>query len=983
MIGTPQGQGEGSGRVRDGIRRAAGELTRGVHRRRGLRAVLAGSLLFGGVAVASVIAGSPPASAAPAVSLYVAVGGSGDCKPRVNACGSIQEAITTAQTNDGTDAVTINVGAGTYSENDTIAASSLDSLTIAGAGASTTTVDGGKKGSVFTVDSGTVTISDLTITDGLAANGGGIDNTDSTGSLTIASSTITGNTTDAGANGNGNGGSGGNGGGIDNAGTLTIDSSTIAGNTTGGGGYSVFDGSGGNGGSGGGIDNAGSLTIDSSTISGNTTGSGGGGGPGGGGGGGGNGGNGGNGGGIENSGTATIDFSTISGNTTGSGGGGNGGGYGGGGGSGGGIDNAGSLTIDSSTISGNTTGGGGLGFDNGGGNGGSGGGIDNAGSLTIDSSTISGNTTGGGGSGNGKGDSGGNGGGIANAGKLTIESSTISGNTAGSGGGIDNSGPGTASLGATIVANSTSGGDCSGTVTDLGYNLADDTSCGFTVGGTSIVNTTNLDTSLGALANNGGPTQTILPATGSPAIGVIPNPTTLGGVKVCPHTDQRGVTLGTGAKCTTGAVEVPGDLVAFNSEGGSAVGSISGPDGSSIALPSDTYPGYVFDGWYTAASGGTKVGGAGASYTVPVGGITLFAQWTENAIDTVAFNSEGGAAVASLSGPDGSSITLPSDTYPFHTLNGWYTAASGGTLAGQPGASFTVPVGGTTLYAQWTIVPPTVTTVSPNAGPTTGGTAITITGTGFTAPASVKIGQGIYPPVAATDVTVVSSTEITAVTGAAHSTGQWFLTVTTPEGTSAVTKASYFSYDPVPSVSSVSPNAGPTKVGTAITITGTGFVSGATVVIGQGTGTAGAIAATHVKVVSPTEITAVTGVGAKAGVFNLFVTTAGGTSHANYAGDEFAYGGPTVTGVSPKSGSVTGGTTITITGTGFVAGATVEIGQGTGTVGAIAATHVVVVSPTEITAVTGGGAKAGLFNLYVTTAAGTSVGSSGSGFTYN
>jgi YVTN family beta-propeller protein len=92
-----------------------------------------------------------------------------------------------------------------------------------------------------------------------------------------------------------------------------------------------------------------------------------------------------------------------------------------------------------------------------------------------------------------------------------------------------------------------------------------------------------------------------------------------------------------------------------------------------------------------------------------------------------------------------------------------------------------------------------------------------------------------------------------------------------------------------PTVTAVSPNSGPTSGGTAITITGTGFVSGATVVIGQGTGTVGAIAATNVTVVSPTEITAVTGGGSKVNVFNLFVTTPGGTSKANYAGDEFTY----------------------------------------------------------------------------------------------
>ncbi len=70
------------------------------------------------------------------------------------------------------------------------------------------------------------------------------------------------------------------------------------------------------------------------------------------------------------------------------------------------------------------------------------------------------------------------------------------------------------------------------------------------------------------------------------------------------------------------------DTVAFNSDGGAAVSSISGPDGSSITLPSDTYPGYTFEGWFTQASGGTEVGGAGSSYTIPSGGITLYAQWT-------------------------------------------------------------------------------------------------------------------------------------------------------------------------------------------------------------------------------------------------------------------------------------------------------------------------------------------------------------------
>jgi hypothetical protein len=60
----------------------------------------------------------------------------------------------------------------------------------------------------------------------------------------------------------------------------------------------------------------------------------------------------------------------------------------------------------------------------------------------------------------------------------------------------------------------------------------------------------------------------------------------------------------------------------------------------------------------------------------------------------------------------------------------------------------------------------------------------------------------------------------------------------------------------------------------------------------------------------------------------------------------------------------------------------VVIGQGDGIVGAVSAGDVTVVSPTEITAVTGTSAKAGTLTLYVTTPGGTSAGNSKSGFTY-
>jgi hypothetical protein len=163
---------------------------------------------------------------------------------------------------------------------------------------------------------------------------------------------------------------------------------------------------------------------------------------------------------------------------------------------------------------------------------------------------------------------------------------------------------------------------------------------------------------------------------------------------------------------------------------------------------------------------------------------------------------------------------------------------------------------------------PTVTSVSPSSGPVDGGQPITITGTNFSADATVEIGQGYGPgptAVLATDVTVVTPTEITATTGRGVRVGTRNLYVVTAAGTSPTNPGDNYTYV-LPAVTSVSPNSGPVDGGQAITITGTNFPSDATVEIGQGSGPGPtAIRATDVTVVSPTEITATTGGGARVG----------------------------------------------------------------------------------------------------------------------
>jgi hypothetical protein len=189
-----------------------------------------------------------------------------------------------------------------------------------------------------------------------------------------------------------------------------------------------------------------------------------------------------------------------------------------------GIWNSGTLTLTDSTVTGNDYY---AGVQNPGG------------TMTIINSTIAGNS---------------GAGGISNTGTVTVLGSTIAGN---SGYGINSSG--TATLGATIVADNTAY-NCSAyyasSLYSAGYNLTNDqtgTACAFTAA-TDRVNKNPL---LGHLASNGGPTQTMLPGTKSPAANVIPNPTTLRGVAVCPAADQRGVTRpGHGeTRCSIGAAE--------------------------------------------------------------------------------------------------------------------------------------------------------------------------------------------------------------------------------------------------------------------------------------------------------------------------------------------------------------------------------------------------------------------------------------------
>lgn len=133
----------------------------------------------------------------------------------------------------------------------------------------------------------------------------------------------------------------------------------------------------------------------------------------------------------------------------------------------------------------------------------------------------------------------------------------------------------------------------------------------------------------------------------------------------------------------------------------------------------------------------------------------------------------------------------------------------------------------TTTYTY--LFPPTVTAVTPNSGATTGGATVTLTGTNFLNASAVSFGG------AAAGYAVDSNTQITA-TSPANAAGTYDVTVTTPGGTSVTSESDQYTYVSAPTVTSISPTAGPAAGGTSVVITGTNFTGATAVTFGGGVG---------------------------------------------------------------------------------------------------------------------------------------------------
>jgi len=118
-----------------------------------------------------------------------------------------------------------------------------------------------------------------------------------------------------------------------------------------------------------------------------------------------------------------------------------------------------------------------------------------------------------------------------------------------------------------------------------------------------------------------------------------------------------------------------------------------------------------------------------------------------------------------------------------------------------------------------------------------------------------------------------------------------------------------------PTITKLSVKTGPAIGGTPLTITGT-HLSGATAV------SFGATAAAEFHVISSTSISAVSPPGTS-GVVEVSVSTEAGTS-AKTSADHYTYSPPTITNITPGSGTKLGGTTVEVAGSGFALGSATE-----------------------------------------------------------
>ena len=140
-------------------------------------------------------------------------------------------------------------------------------------------------------------------------------------------------------------------------------------------------------------------------------------------------------------------------------------------------------------------------------------------------------------------------------------------------------------------------------------------------------------------------------------------------------------------------------IVTFDNEGTKTTETIA--KGDKLTAPTtQTKEGYRFGGWYYDNNGGKAKWDFDTDTVTRA--MTLTAKWVQTY--TVAFDTNGGSAVAPVTVDTGSTVTKPADpTKSGYTFGGWYKDSTLQTPWDFANGTVTAD---TTLYAKWTANPP-------------------------------------------------------------------------------------------------------------------------------------------------------------------------------------------------------------------------------------------------------------------------------------
>jgi len=260
---------------------------------------------------------------------------------------------------------------------------------------------------------------------------------------------------------------------------------------------------------------------------------------------------------------------------------------------------------------------------------------------------------------------------------------------------------------------------------------------------------------------------------------------------------------------------------------------------------------------------------------------------------------------------------------------------------------------------------PTVTSLSPAAGPTAGGTAVTVTGTGFTKDTGIAVG-----PAKAAVLEFVSEKVLKIATPPGVQ-GKTNILATTPFGTGSLAGGYVYSNDQgqaATQILSIAPAKGPLGGAAPVSIIATGLVSASDTTVLFGNKSASILtvsAAAHTAVVQPPTASA-------AGAVDVVLLTSKGTDKA--IGGYFYSDSLGLSSIAPLVGPPEGGTAVVVKGMGFAKG------KPTLHMGALSAAAITVVSDSEIHAVTPPGSSG---YVDVTIAVGQDKAVLPSGFAYS